>query len=139
VELEATVTDPDGNQLTYKWRHYDDSIAVTISNSDSPGEAGFVVPNEPGKEIRITLELIHNGTPPTSGRGRDWILIIEDEAAARSAHDRFGRAQTHGPILELKHAIREMIDCLDVFFEPTGWPVAPKRFRMQVGWHTCSR
>jgi hypothetical protein len=68
VKLAATATDPDGNQLTYKWWEYVDAdsakATVTIANSDSPDNASFVAPNEPGKQVHIILEVTDNGTPP---------------------------------------------------------------------------
>jgi hypothetical protein len=74
VRLEATATDPDGNQLTYKWWQYADADSatntVTIANSDSLGKASFVVPNEPGKQIQIILEVTDNGTPSLVGYQR---------------------------------------------------------------------
>lgn len=74
VRLEATATDPDGNQLTYKWWQYANADSatntVTIANSDSLGKASFVVPNEPGKQIQIILEVTDNGTPSLVGYQR---------------------------------------------------------------------
>jgi hypothetical protein len=67
VKLAATANDPDGDKLTCKWWQYADadSVAatVTINNSDSLDKAGFVVPNEPGKQVHIILEVTDNGTP----------------------------------------------------------------------------
>lgn len=74
VKLEATATDPDGNKLTNKWWQYAaaDSAAatVTIANSNSLDHASFVVPNEPGKQIHIILEVTDTGIPPLSGYQR---------------------------------------------------------------------
>jgi hypothetical protein len=68
VKLEATATDPDGNKLNYKWWQYADAdsaaATVTIANSDSSDKASFVVPNEPGKQIHLILEVTDNGMPP---------------------------------------------------------------------------
>jgi hypothetical protein len=67
VKLAATANDPDGDKLTCKWWHYGDadSVAatVTIHNSDSLDKAGFLVPNEPGKQVHIILEVTDHGTP----------------------------------------------------------------------------
>jgi len=74
VNLAATATDPDGNQLTYKWWEYADADSatgmVTIAHSDSPDQASFVAPDEPGKQIQIILEVTDNGTPPLVGYQR---------------------------------------------------------------------
>lgn len=74
VRLAATATDPDSNQLTYKWWQYADAdsatATVTITHSDSLDKASFVVPNEPGKQIQIILEVTDNGTPPLVGYQR---------------------------------------------------------------------
>lgn len=74
VKLAATATDPDGNKLTYKWWEYADAdsaaATVTIAHSDSLDKASFVVPNEPGKQIHLILEVTDNGTPPLVGYQR---------------------------------------------------------------------
>ena len=74
VTLAATATDPDGNTLTCKWWQYADADSatanVTIANSDSLDTASFVVPNEPGKQVHIILEVTDNGTPPLVGYQR---------------------------------------------------------------------
>jgi hypothetical protein len=74
VKLQATSTDPDGNQLTCKWWQYADADSatntVTIPNSTSLDQASFVAPNEPGKQVQIILEVTDNGTPPLTGYQR---------------------------------------------------------------------
>jgi len=74
VKLAATATDPDGNQLTYKWWQYADvdsaKATVAIANSDSLDNASFVAPTEPGKQVHIILEVTDNGTPPLVGYQR---------------------------------------------------------------------
>jgi len=71
VKLAANATDPDGDKLTYKsWQYADaDSAAatVTIENSDSLEKASFVVPDEPGKQVHIILEVTDDGTPALVG------------------------------------------------------------------------
>ncbi|MCZ7421094.1 PKD domain-containing protein [Verrucosispora sp. WMMA2121] len=68
ISLDASPsTDPDGNVLTYRWWQYGDadSVAakVSINNATSQNAASFVVPNEPGKQVHIILEVADNGTP----------------------------------------------------------------------------
>jgi hypothetical protein len=74
VTLAATVTDPDGNTLTYKWWQYADAdsanATVAIARSDSSNRASFVVPNEPGKQVHIILEVTDSGAPPLTSYQR---------------------------------------------------------------------
>lgn len=73
VQLAATATDPDGDGLAYQWWQYadaDSAATVTIANSASHEQASFVVPNDPGKQIQIILEVTDNGTPPLVGYQR---------------------------------------------------------------------
>ncbi|MFO1489100.1 MAG: DUF1593 domain-containing protein [Verrucomicrobiota bacterium] len=74
VKLEAVATDPDGNKLTAKWWQYADAdsvgATVAIANADSLDKASFVVPNEPGKQVQIILEVTDEGTPPLTGYQR---------------------------------------------------------------------
>lgn len=74
VKLQATASDPDGNKLTGKWWQYADAdsaaATVAIANADSLDKASFVVPNEPGKQVHIILEVTDNGTPPLVGYRR---------------------------------------------------------------------
>jgi len=74
VNLTATASDPDGHTLAYRWWHYSDASSidaqVTIANSDSPDQAGFVIPDEPSKDIHIILEVTDNGSPPLTGYDR---------------------------------------------------------------------
>lgn len=63
----SSTTDPDGDQLTYKWWQYGDadSVAGTISINDSSlSKASFVAPNESGKQVHIIFEATDDGTPP---------------------------------------------------------------------------
>ena len=67
VTLAADLSDPDGDQLSCRWWQYTDAdsanSALKIANSDSPDDASFVVPAEPGKQIHIILEVTDNGNP----------------------------------------------------------------------------
>lgn len=74
VTLSATATDPDGDSLTCKWWQYVDADSVAASviivNSDSLDNASFIVPDEPGKQVHIILEVTDNGEPSLVGYRR---------------------------------------------------------------------
>lgn len=74
VKLAATATDPDGDKLTARWWHETkaelSSAPVAIANSDSPDQASFVVPDEPGKQVYVILEVTDDGAPPLVGYQR---------------------------------------------------------------------
>ena len=75
VVLDASPSyDPDGNALIFNWWQYYDADSatnkVTIVNSNSMSGASFVVPNEPGKQVHIILQVTDNGTPPLTGYQR---------------------------------------------------------------------
>lgn len=68
VILTAIATDPDGDNLSFQWWQYSEADSatstVTIARGDSEDEASFVVPNEPGKQLHIILEVTDDGSPP---------------------------------------------------------------------------
>jgi len=68
VKLSAAdSSDPDGNQLSYRWWQYheaDSAEAKVAINNASAQQASFIAPNEPGKQVHIILEVTDNGTPP---------------------------------------------------------------------------
>jgi hypothetical protein len=74
VKLTATATDPDGDELAYKWWQYADADSVetlvTIAHGDSADQASFVAPDEPGNKVHIILEVTDDGAPPLVGYGR---------------------------------------------------------------------
>jgi len=74
VALSATATDPDGDSLTCKWWQYVDAdsaaASVIIFNNGSLDNASFVVPDEPGKQVHIILEVTDNGEPSLVGYRR---------------------------------------------------------------------
>lgn len=80
VRLAATATDPDGNKLAFKWWQYADAgtakTRVAIANADSPANASFVVPEEPGKTIHIILEVTDDGTPQLVRYQRVVVKIV---------------------------------------------------------------
>jgi len=67
VRLAATASDPDGDKLSYRWWQYGDADSVeatiAISRPDSPDQASFVVPADPGRTIHVILEVTDAGTP----------------------------------------------------------------------------
>ncbi len=67
VKLKAKASDPDGDGLNYKWWIYSDASTVetkvNINDSNTLDRANFAVPNEPGKQIHIILEVNDNGIP----------------------------------------------------------------------------
>ena len=73
VLLQASANDPDGDELTFRWRQETkvdlSSRAVTIADSDSD-HAAFVVPDEPGKQVYVILEVTDDGAPPLVGYQR---------------------------------------------------------------------
>lgn len=67
VQLTCAATDPDGDELKYRWWHYNEADSVTskIAISDAATQAAsLVVPNEPGKQMHIVLEVTDAGSPP---------------------------------------------------------------------------
>lgn len=74
VKVTATATDPDGDKLTFRWWQYCEAdsatASVTLGGSDSSDQASFIVPNEPGKQLHIILQVTDNGTPPLTGYQR---------------------------------------------------------------------
>jgi hypothetical protein len=74
VKLTATATDPDGNKLAYKWWQYADAdsakTTINIANSESLDKGNFEVPNEPGEQVHIILEVTDDGTPSLVGYQR---------------------------------------------------------------------
>ncbi len=74
VQLAATATDPDEDNLTFRWWQYSEidseEATVTIAGSDSANNASFVAPEEPGKQVHIILEVTDDRTPPLVGYQR---------------------------------------------------------------------
>ena len=68
IVLDASPsTDPDNNALSYNWWQYHEADSatakLTINNNTSKDNASFVVPNEPGKQLHVILEVTDNGEP----------------------------------------------------------------------------
>jgi len=68
VLLSAQGTsDPDGDTLSYKWWQYHEADSaealVSIMNDQEKTGASLEVPNEPGKQVHIILEVTDDGSP----------------------------------------------------------------------------
>jgi len=81
VELRGTASDPDDDQLSYRWWQYMEAgtckIPVTLEGADSQ-HASLVIPEEAqaGQSIHIILEVKDNGSPGLTRFART-ILTIE--------------------------------------------------------------
>jgi hypothetical protein len=68
VALSARAsTDPDGDDLSYKWWRCDEADSATSSitiDGAASSDATFIVPNEPGKTVHIIAEVTDKGAPP---------------------------------------------------------------------------
>ena len=81
ILLDASLSsDPDSNDLTYFWWQYYDAdnatSKLTISNDTSKNNASFIVPNEPGKQLHVILEVTDNGEPTLKAYQRIIFNII---------------------------------------------------------------
>jgi hypothetical protein len=74
-------TDPDRNSLSFSWwQYYEADNATTkfaIKNHTSNKNALFRVPNEPGKQLQVILEVTDNGEPVLKSYKRIIFNIIE--------------------------------------------------------------
>ena len=67
ITLDASAsTDPDGNTLTFNWWQYQEAgtvkAKVDLANADT-SKASSEIPNEPGKQLHIILEVSDDGEP----------------------------------------------------------------------------
>ena len=64
----AGSSDPDGDELSFRWWRYDDvdtaTAKIEIADSTAQTGASFVVPDQPGKTIHVVLDVTDDGGPP---------------------------------------------------------------------------
>jgi hypothetical protein len=81
VPLNGAATDPDGNELTYRWYQYREAGtypgAVTLANADTAA-SGFQVPADaqPGQTIHAILEVTDNGARPLTRYQRVVVTVV---------------------------------------------------------------
>ena len=68
VSLSGSATDPDGNELNYKWWQYEEVgtyVGKVALQNETQQQASFVVPQDAtaGKTIHLILEVTDSGTP----------------------------------------------------------------------------
>jgi hypothetical protein len=66
VELNATGTDPDGDNIYYYWWHYPDPSGMKQPikiNHETSASASFIVPENSDKNLHIILEVKDDGNP----------------------------------------------------------------------------
>jgi hypothetical protein len=82
VKLSAKPsTDPDGDRLTFKWWQYTDvdtcEAVLDISTVEDGSAGTFVVPNEPGENIHVILEVTDGGDPALTRYQRVIVTVVE--------------------------------------------------------------
>jgi len=77
----STSTDPDRNSLSFSWWQYyeadNSTTKLAIKNHTSKKNALFKVPNEPGKQLQVILEVTDNGEPVLKSYKRIIFNIVE--------------------------------------------------------------
>jgi hypothetical protein len=81
VQLDASSsTDPDGDKLVFKWWQYHEAgsveARVDIATANTAA-ASFVVPNEPGKQLHLILEVTDDGAPSLTSYQRVIVSITK--------------------------------------------------------------
>jgi len=81
VKLSGSATDPDGDQVSYRWWQYKevDTYAgeITLENANQAKTSFIVPPDAPaGKTIHLVLEVADAGTPKLT-RYKRVILMVE--------------------------------------------------------------
>ena len=82
VALQGNGSDPDGDNLSYKWWHYKEpgsySGNISISNSQNKN-ASFIAPSvSSSKTIHIILEVSDNGSPSLKAYQRLIVTVTPD-------------------------------------------------------------
>jgi hypothetical protein len=81
VKLSATASDPDGNQLTYRWWQYQEAgtfeETISIQNNDKL-DASFTLPSDAkkGQSVHIICEVTDDGAPSLTRYQR---VVVEVE------------------------------------------------------------
>ena len=80
ISLKASATDPDGNQLSYKWWQYREAgnsdLIIKITNKNSPVTTIDLPDDAPlGASFHLILEVSDNGTPSLTRFQRVIITI----------------------------------------------------------------
>ena len=74
-------SDPDGDELNFHWWQYNDvdtaKSVLKIENADSKTDATFTVPDEPGRNLHVILEVTDQGEPPLTRYQRLIFSIAE--------------------------------------------------------------
>ena len=76
VDLSAEgSSDPDGDSLSYRWYQHDQADTASqaeISHANTKAGAQITIPEEPGKDLHIILEVSDDGSPPL----KRWQRVI---------------------------------------------------------------
>ena len=79
VRMDATATDPDGDDVRLRWWRYADadSYEGEIAIQGDGPQASFTVPEDaaPGATIHIVVEATDGGTPPLTRYGRVIVTV----------------------------------------------------------------
>ena len=80
IALDASgSTDPDTNLLSFNWWQYaeaDTASTEVVITGAATAAASFTVPDEPGKQVHIILEVTDNGVPPLTNYKRVIVDIL---------------------------------------------------------------
>lgn len=90
VTLSAKgTTDPDGNNLTYRWWAYKEPSSyggkVTIEDAEKR-DASFKVPDDaqPGRTVHVICEVTDDGTPPLTRYRRVIVTVVNPSKRTKS-------------------------------------------------------
>ena len=80
----ADSSDPDGNQIAYRWLQYVEAGSasrIEIKENEA-ATITFTAPNEPGKTLHVILELRDNGTPNLFAYRRIVVTIQNEKPSS---------------------------------------------------------